>query len=779
MSQKPSQDGRNDKPADRQPKNRILRALAESFFRIAAISVLSLLILCDIPGDASAQKMFGDATAEDADQPWQIEADEINYDDTSAQYIAQGNVKITQGDRELNADYVFFDRQTMKAHARGNVRLTSGNDTLNGDSMDLDLENQSGTIVEGYIFMRENNFHIRGSRIQKLGENTYAIDNASVTTCDGDDPPWLITGKHLKVTIEGYGVIKHAAFWTRNIPVVYTPYLVFPAKLERQTGLLPPQLGSSDRQGFYWIQPFFWAISESSDATVYEHYMAERGHKLGLEYRYMLSEVSQGTFMYDSLDDRKVDDGTGDSSEKYGFGDDDVLRPNDNRYWFRMSHYQALPLEFYAKLNLDIVSDQDYLPEFKYGLTGFFETEKYFANNFNRLFDDYADPVRTNKLNVNRNWDSYSFNLEGLWFDNVINRRFSDTDPTLQKLPSAGFDASKQKILASPLYFDLDSEYSYFYRKDGDKSHRADIQTRVYWPYQYKSYFTLEPSVGLRETVWFVDPDEDINDASSGGDDRFNRQIYDLKLDLGSEISKIFNVNRPAIDRIKHTVLPEIGYSFIPDQDQSDLPQFDPLDRIEEQNLITYSITNLFTGRTVNQTNDPDAPAIYSYRQFGRLKFEQSYDINEARKDRDEIAATENGERQPFSPVKTELDVNLGPYLIIDADAEWDIYDDRFKSANTAITLSDKRNDRLSAEYRFTDEQTESVYFTIHLMVSDRIKTFAEYERNILDNQRIDTVLGISYQSQCWAVELRYIDEPDDKSYEFSINLLGLGDFGD
>jgi lipopolysaccharide assembly outer membrane protein LptD (OstA) len=116
--------------------------------------------------------------------------------------------------------------------------------------------------------------------------------------------------------------------------------------------------------------------------------------------------------------------------------------------------------------------------------------------------------------------------------------------------------------------------------------------------------------------------------------------------------------------------------------------------------------------------------------------------------------------------------------VIFDADAQWDVYDDKFNSANAAITLTDKRDDRLAAEYRFTDEQTESIYFNIQLKVSDRIKTFAEYERNIFDNQRIDTVIGMSYQTQCWSIEIRYIDEPDDRTYEFSINLVGLGQFG-
>jgi LPS-assembly protein len=764
--------GKRDKVVFRQPKHRILLVLAGSFFHFFKQLICTLLALCIFAGDTSAPQMVEGVSEADPTQPWQIEADEINYDDKAQQYVVKGNVTLSQGKTQLSADYVRFNRQTMKAYAQGNVKVTAGNDVLTGGSMDIDLETQTGTVIDGYIFLQDNNFHIRGGRIEKLGEDTYAVENATVTTCDGDRPAWLITGKHLKVTIEGYGVIKHAALKAKNIPVVYTPYLIFPAKLKRQTGLLPPEFGSSDRLGFFWIQPFFWAINENSDATFYEHYMVDRGHKLGLEYRYMLSQDSKGTLMYDYLDDRKVDDGTGDSSEKYGFGDDTVLRPNDDRYWFRMSHYQELPFDFYAKLNLDIVSDQDYLREFKYGLTGFFDTEKYFNKNFNRVFEDYAAPVRTNKININRNWDSYSFNVETLWFDNVINRRFSDTDSTLQKLPFLGFDASKQKILASPFYFDLDSEYAYFYREDGDKSQRADIHARVYLPYQYKNYFVLEPSIGVRETIWYMDPEIE----TVGGDDRFNRQIYDIKLDIRSEISKTFDVNIATLDRIKHNVLSEISYEYVPDQDQDDLPQFDALDRIEEQSLVSYSITNFFTWRSVDNQKDADAATIYDYRQFARLKLEQSYDINEAR---DDLAdGIPDNKRRPYSPIRGDLDLILGRYLTVDADAQWDVYDDTFITTNAAVSVADKRGDSISTEYRFTENETESISFNIRLKVSDKFTGFAEYERNIFDDQRIDTIVGILYESQCWSLELRYIDEPEDKTYQFSINLLGIGEFG-
>ncbi len=109
--------------------------------------------------------------------------------------------------------------------------------------------------------------------------------------------------------------------------------------------------------------------------------------------------------MFDYLDDRKIDDGTGDSSEKWGYTDDDYLRTNRDRYWFRMKHDQGdLPLGFFGKVDLDIVSDQDYLREFKEGIAGFNASDNYFFRNFGRDLGDYDDTIRRNIVNLTRNW---------------------------------------------------------------------------------------------------------------------------------------------------------------------------------------------------------------------------------------------------------------------------------------------------------------------------------------------------------------------------------------
>ena len=115
---------------------------------------------------------------------------------------------------------------------------------------------------------------------------------------------------------------------------------------------------------------------------------------------------------------------------------------------------------------------------------------------------------------------------------------------------------------------------------------------------------------------------------------------------------------------------------------------------------------------------------------------------------------------------------------MFEGDAEWCHYDDKFISYNAKVNLSDNRNDRLSVEYRYTQDSIKSIITDISLKITDSLTAFGGYERNIFDDKRILTRVGLKYQAQCWSVEIGCTDEPDDRKYEFSINLYGLGEVG-
>ena len=753
---------------------------------VAAFLGCCLLAILTSPQPTAAQitELKKDKILEgDSQQPWLLESDELNYDEQLDRYIARGNVQLTNANKKLTADEIQYDHRTQRASARGHVVLTIGEDTLSGSYLEIDLVRQVGFVENAALFLKENNFHITANKIEKTGENTYRADTATLTSCDGEKPAWKITGKDIRIKSNGAGTAKHATLWARKVPVLYSPYLYYPATSDRQSGFLTPEYEDSDRKGTEVRLPFFWAISDSSDATFYADYMSMRGLKLGAEYRYILSESSQGMIQLDGFHDQKTDDGSGDSNDRYGYEDDpvNVLRTNHDRFWLRASHHQQLPHDISAKLDLDIVSDQDYLRDFREGYMGYDDSEKHFLKMFHRQLNDYNDPYRTNRLNLNRIWPKFSFNFEPRWNDNT--QRDSNTSQTLQRLPFIGFDGERQKISTSPFYYELESQYNYFWRDEGPRGQRLDLHPRFYLPLRTGNYVTIEPSAGLRETAYLMDKDN--FDDEYDNHQWPHRELFDTRLDIFTEISRVFDLKGQMFEKIKHTIRPQIGYDFVPDVNQSGLPRFDALDQIDKTNQITYSLTNTLTSKSASTRTERSGakpeevsdgpgqePVNYQYRDFFRFKLGQSYDFEKSKKE--------------FSPIAAKLNIDPGKYFEIDADATWSVYDTKFLSHNVQTTLRDNRGDKLYVDYRYTrkseeikdSENVQSIFGKLTAQLTDRLSLLTEHEQNIEENLRIRTVVGFTYKAQCWSFDFKYTDEPNDRSYAFKVNLFGLGGVG-
>ncbi len=742
----------------------------------------------------SSHALDVDGAANDArnpESPWHITADDVSFSDEAKLYIAQGNVLITKLDRRLSADYVRFNHKTMEAFARGNVVLISGEDILVGDSMDIDLEAEVGTVNNGTIFLSDNHFYIKGDKIEKTGKNTYQAEKASITSCDSELPAWKLTGRKLKVTIEGYGHIVNGAMWAKGVPVAYVPFMVFPAKTKRQTGFLVPEAGYSSRHWEFFNQPFFWAINDQMDATFYLHHMQRRGEKFGGEFRYAATAESKGTVMADFMRDRKKESADDPSravnvnaTSDWGYVETgtDILRESSDRYWYRMKADQELPFDVMAKLDIDVVSDQDYLREFRAGYSGYEATESYFNRNFGREIDEYDDSVRTNKLNLTKGWSKFNLNAEAKWYDDVVKRNKGTQSTVLQTLPYVGFNGSKQAIFDSPLYFDLDSDYRHFYQEELKDGHRLDFYPRFYVPMKLGSYLSFEPSVGLRETVWYTERYEGSTIAT---DEYLSRQMADLKLDFSSGLYKVFDFDNLGVEKIKHGLTPRVVYSYLPHQDQDKFPSFDSVDRISEKNTVTYSLTNTFTSRSIKNKaalsgeSDESQKPDYSYNQFLYFKLEQSYDIDE--ENEDVAARWADGEhKRPFSTILGEAEFKPGKYIGFKGDGTWSTYEDTMMTRNAAVRIWDPRDDMVEVEHRYTRNSSESIKFLGEFNLVGAVSVYGEHERNLHIDNDIIWGGGVIFRSQCWSVDFSYTDEKEgDRKWMVKFDLFGLGSIGE
>jgi LPS-assembly protein len=421
---------------------------------------------------------------------------------------------------------------------------------------------------------------------------------------------------------------------------------------------------------------------------------------------------------------------------------------------------------------------------------GWKNSKEFFEDVFSRDLDDYNDPIRTNQLNFNKTWPLYSLNAQLRYdLDSTI-RNTHNPDVTLQQLPVIEFDGIKQRISTSPFFYNLNSQYVYFWSQDGKRTQRLDAYPRLYLPFQLRPFINIEPSVGVRGTLWRPDKKE------FGPDDKnfYHRELYDTRLDLFSELYSVFHTEGKTIEAVKHTIRPRIIHDFISNVDQDDLPNFDSIDRINNVNLLTYSLTNTLTSKTrktgsfdishrIGKTKATiiDSAADYSYNDFLRFELAQSYDINEGK---------EKNPDRPFSPIGARLDLIPGKYFALDATALWSVYDYQFLSHNLEANFWDLRGDRLTLEYRYTKDSEEiglnpvqSLSADLRVRATDRLSLSANYEYNFLDNTLVQTGIGMNYKAQCWAFEGRItdttgVDNSHNYDFEIKVNLFGLGEFG-
>ncbi len=250
-----------------------------------------------------------------------------------------------------------------------------------------------------------------------------------------------------------------------------------------------------------------------------------------------------------------------------------------------------------------------------------------------------------------------------------------------------------------------------------------------------------------------------------------HRETYDLGADLSTEMAGIYEVDRWSIDKIKHTLIPQISYFYVPKTDQSEFPFFDETDRLESLNLLTFSLTQLFTARTLAPL--PERPAIggapiYQYDQLCRIRVEQPYDFKP-----DDPEGTD-----PFRPLYFELDVTPAHLLTLHADAQWSHDQGDLITHNIYGRMAFLTGDYLLVEHRYEKDVSQSIYLNFSKLITRRIRLYGKYERNLEDGIDIEKGIGLLYTAQCWGVDVFVEDKEDDRRFGLMVNLLGLGGIG-
>jgi LPS-assembly protein len=653
----------------------------------------------------------------------------------------------------VKADWVSYDITQGLLSAKGNLFIDIGADQLTADSGSIDLEKATGSFDNATVIRQDKNTHLEGKVIEKTGDLTYHIKDGWVITCKlqpGQTPPWSFAAKDVEITDGGYAYLEHATFRIKDVPVMYMPVMLLPAKRTRQTGFLFPFFSFSDRDGFGLETPFFINLSPSSDLTLFPRYFANRGVMVGAEFRYVLDEDSKGMLMGNYLDDALSD-----PSEVNYYKDGQFTHTNSDRYWIRGKADQDIGA-WTTRLDLDIASDLDYLREFNTGSTGFNVSQKKFYNAFGRGFIDETNRYRENSLVALRSWDNGTSLLgEALAVNDITEQVYTADDPSRAwTLPSLTYSGLIPVASTTGPDFFWDANYTNFWRDKGVGAQRIDLMPMVTAGIPLNEYLETTLTGGIRNTSYIVQD----NGASAWEDsDSENRFLSHLNGEIGTTLLRDFAVSFDDVNSLGHTLRPFVSYVNTSIPDQKSLPQFDEIDNLEEENAVYLGINNFFAIAGEHKGREFE-------RDYAFLKAKQGYDL------RTEMSDT------PLTPIIVETGFYPLPQMRLKYTTNIDVYGDgAFLHSIDSDYYSDK-GDSFSLDYRY-DERTDvnSVRGSFWYLLPYNFAIGYGLERAIEQSETIEEIARLRYNQPCWSVEFSSYSTPGDQTYMLTFRLANIG----
>lgn len=296
-----------------------------------------------------------------------IFAQKKNIYEKDGQKIVEGmgNLVILHGDQTLYGDRAKINFTQGQFEMNDNIRLVGNNMTLYGSKINYDMNTRNYTIENSKMFSAK--YSIIAKKIVKLNDKDYIGEQAEFSTCLDCPESWSVYADHIWLTRDEYVQAKNAYIKIKGTDFMYLPYIIFPIKKERQSGLLFPKMSIKSKEGLIYEQPFFWNISPYQDMTLEPSYWMKRGLGLDSEYRWNFNRTSwitmHGFLMNDKiyLPNKRNDDLSNDHYMRM-FQDVDVgWNPSPNwRHHYYGSYMRdlAMPVDFSRKLERRLIGPE-------------------------------------------------------------------------------------------------------------------------------------------------------------------------------------------------------------------------------------------------------------------------------------------------------------------------------------------------------------------------------------------------------------------------------------
>jgi lipopolysaccharide assembly outer membrane protein LptD (OstA) len=704
--------------------------------------VLALLVF-GFPALANGRS--GGAAAPTA---FQITADVVESRDGGRVLAARGNVRIIRENWTLYADEVDVDQDEETFVARGSILVFDRGNQIQGSSLRYNYRTGQGVVRDAHGFILPSTTFV-ADEIYREDERTYRLVGARYSSCAVCQPPphdWEFRATEVTVHPEEYAWGTDGTFWIKGLPAMYLP--IFRHSLaDRETGFLYPTFGQNSQEGTVVGEQFFWVISDSQDATVGVIYRSERGTSPTVEYRYALENgkgLLGAQYLYD-------------------------LELEENRYLVTFRGEQTFAPNLFGKADINVRSDPNFPEQFA---PGYLERTNLVNNS--SAFLVYALPWHTISLSA--------------MYDETRAPDAPERDDALLRGPELAVSSLAQPLWEqSPLLFEQQSAFVYLDQKNEVSVSRLDLHPSLSLPMPLTNSITATPRVGFRETAY-------SRGAPNIESDPVTRELVEAGIEVSSRLSRTFPMSGERLRAIRHTVEPSIGYVYIPEVTQDNIPQVDGVDFISPQNRFFLSLTNRLSASvqkpegarqrfdfltvTLATSITPDPQT----RTFSDLFLNslQAEDITQAvTGDRipipDRPGFSKATERQ-FANIVGRMSVTPPWPLSLDLSGSLNPEAGDLETGNATLRTSYEDAVTFGLGYTYSRAANQNALIAdlgLTILEGVRLTYLGRYDAE--NGLFLENTVGLIYQTCCWAISLMYThrdtDNADDPKNDVRLNV--------
>ncbi|EPF83470.1 LPS-assembly protein LptD [Acinetobacter gyllenbergii] len=649
--------------------------------------------------------------------------------------VLQGNVVIDQEGRTIRADQVTIDSTQTYANAEGRVQVAQSGLLTQSDTINYNLKTQTGDLNNSFYISEQQHAHGHASQIKRANQNLVVLKDASYTACPPEQKPaWKIQAKEIELNQDtGRGVTRGTKLYVKNVPVLAVPYFNFPIDDRRTTGLLSPNFGYSNDGGAQLITPIYLNLAPNYDLTLTPSYMSKRGPKLDADFRYMTENFGSG----------RIWGGYIAKDNQYG---------DEARDDLHFVHNWKIDNQWSTNLEYNYASDKDYFADFN--------------NNPNTRTD----------LNLRRAWElNYQNGIPGLRAQlkvedfQTLDKTIKDVDKPYARLPQFLLNY----ITGDPqgLQYEFNNDTAYFKKSVNDGSALESSGTRIYnqfavrYNYLTPSWFYVVPEVSVRSINTFYDQDSKEGRGLSASDDLEKSVVVpQFTLSTGLTFEKD--------GKYLQSISPRAFYAYSPYKNQDDHPNFDSTtasinydqlfnpyrfyghDRLDDNNFLSLGVTY----------------SLLDTEGLERIKASigQSYYFSDRRVSLNEKLDEFDTQRRtgPIVSLSSQLNQNF----TITSNSAWMSNGENAQRDFQAYYTGDKGNlYNLGYFYRkhIPDRQDsyDQVVASFIQPVKDNWRIMGHAQYDIDNNVMREYLLGVNYESCCWAVSVygrSYYNDLDD-----------------